>query len=142
MDSAPTGRLQTTAPTALLVEDESHVRTYISTLLRHGGFEVVEAADAADALSRIRELRGDVDVLVTDVKMPGMTGIELVDLIMADFSGIPVVYISGEPLAMELHAPQRRRVFLQKPFLAQAILEAVRGVIAQPVSADGPAASR
>jgi len=85
----------------------------------------------------LREIRGAEDVVVTDIKMPKMTGIELVNAAEIAFPGIPVVYISGEHLKRELHNPQHRVAFLQKPFLPQAVLDAVRGVIPKTTIASG-----
>jgi two-component system, cell cycle sensor histidine kinase and response regulator CckA len=114
---------------ALLVDDDQAPRAFVSAVLRQGGYEVVEAANGTDALSIVRRMRGTVDVLVTDINMPRMTGIELVRAVKADFPAIPVVYISGEALREELHNPPSREVFLQKPFGSPAILDAVRTVI-------------
>ena len=83
-----------------------------------------------DALSMVQHMQGTVDVLVTDIRMPRMTGIELVRAVKIDFPGIPVVYISGEAMRDELHNPRARVVFVQKPFRPQAILTAVRTVVA------------
>jgi two-component system cell cycle sensor histidine kinase/response regulator CckA len=113
----------------LLVDDEEVVRVCVAAVLRRDGFQVLDAVDGLDALSLLREMRGAIDILVTDIKMPRMTGIELVKAVTADFPGIPVVYISGEPLRRELHNPGVHTVFLQKPFRPQAILEAVRSMI-------------
>lgn len=115
-------------PTALLVDDEDTMRRYVSTVLRRGGYQVVEAGDGMDALCRIRDLRGAVDVLVTDIRMPRMTGTELVAAVTLEFPSIPVVFISGEQLEGRLHHPSRRMLFLQKPFRPQAILDAVETV--------------
>ena len=115
---------------ALLVDDEQPVRGYVSAVLRQGGFEVVEAADGTDALAMVQRMHGTVDVLVTDIKMPHMTGIELVRAVKNEYPGIPVVYISGESLREELHNPRTRVAFLQKPFGPGAILSAIRTVIA------------
>ena len=123
--------------TVLLVDDEASVRLYVTTVLRREGFQVLEAADGVDALAMLREIRGAVDVLVTDVEMPRMTGIELVKAAKIAFPGIPVVYISGEHLKQELHSPEHRVTFLQKPFLPQAVLDAVRGVIPKTATASG-----
>jgi two-component system cell cycle sensor histidine kinase/response regulator CckA len=123
--------------TVLLVDDEASVRLYVTTVLRREGFQVLEAADGVDALAMLREIRGAVDVLVTDIKMPRMTGIELVNAAKIAFPGIPVVYISGEHLKQELHSPQHRVAFLQKPFLPQAVLDAVREVIPRTTTASG-----
>jgi len=135
MHSAPAERRQTAARQALLVDDEPCVRAYVSRVLQCGGFEVFEAADGADALSRLRELQGAVDILVTDVTMPRMTGTELVGAVRTEFPRIPVLFISGEQLGEALHDPGGRIVFLRKPFGAQAMLEAVRGLVKESVSA-------
>ena len=115
---------------ALLVDDDQQVRGYVSAVLRHGGFEVVEAADGTDAVAMVQRVHSTVDVLVTDIEMPRMTGIELVRAVKNEYPGIPVVYISGRSLPEELHNPRTRVVFVQKPFGPRAILSAVRTVIA------------
>jgi len=114
----------------LLVDDELPVRTFIAKILQREGFEILEAGDGLDALAVLQQMSGDVDVLVTDIKMPRMTGIELVEKVKAEFPGVPVVYISGEHLQEQLHNPSRRVVFLQKPFRPQAMLDAIRAVTA------------
>ena len=122
---------------ALLVDDEQPVRAYVSAVLRQDGYEVLEAGDGSDALSIVQQMQGTVDVLVTDIRMPRMTGIELVRAVKIDFPGVPVVYISGEALRDELHNPRARVVFVQKPFRPQAILTAVRTVVAMAGAAQG-----
>jgi NarL family two-component system response regulator LiaR len=126
---------------ALLVDDERCLRAYASEVLCREGFEVVEAADGDDALRIVQSMHGTVNVLVTDIKMPHMTGIELVKAVRTDFPGIPVVYTSGEALRDGLHNPRARVAFVQKPFGPQALLDAVRTVTA-PAAAASEAASR
>jgi CheY-like chemotaxis protein len=70
---------------ALLVDDEQPVRAYLAAVLREGGFQVLEAEDGSDALSIIQQMHGILDVLVTDIRMPRMTGIELVGAVKIDF---------------------------------------------------------
>jgi CheY-like chemotaxis protein len=110
------------------VDDEWAVRAYVARVLQQEGFEVLEAADGLDALSLLPQIQGSVEVLITDVKMPRMTGIELVRNIKTKFPGIAVVYISAEHLAPELHNPSGRVVFLQKPFRPEEMLQAVQSV--------------
>lgn len=115
--------------TALLVEDERSVRLVVERALRRGGFDVVTASDGDVAL----DMLGDtpIDVLVSDVVMPGIDGVELVEAIRARRPGLPVVLMSGyaEP-------PQRRAlddagaVFLAKPFAAADLLDAVHTALA------------
>lgn len=80
--------------TILLVEDEERVRTFSAEALRDLGYTVVEAADGAEALSLID--RGTaVDLLFTDVIMPGMTGRELADRAATRIVGLRILYTSG-----------------------------------------------
>jgi two-component system cell cycle sensor histidine kinase/response regulator CckA len=88
------------------------------------------------ALSMIQQMQGAVDVLVTDIKMPRMTGTELVMWVKAEFPSVPVVYISGESAQQSLHDPRARVLFVQKPFGPQAILDAVT-TVAAPVHCSG-----
>ena len=115
---------------AIVVDDQQPLRAYVSAVLRNGGFEVVEAADGRDALSLIRRMNGVIDVLVTDIRMPRMTGIELVSCVESDFPDIPVVYMSGEVPQKGLLNWRAGVLFLEKPFGPQAILKAVRTVVA------------
>jgi len=91
----------------------------------------LEAADGLDAFGVLQQVAGAVDVLVTDVRMPRMTGIDLVEKAKTEFPGIPVVYISGGHFGDQLHNPSGRVVFLQKPFRPHAVLQAVRSVSLQ-----------
>jgi CheY-like chemotaxis protein len=118
----------------LLVDDDESVREYVCTILQQSGFDVLQATDGVDALTLFRERQGSIDILVTDIKMPRMTGIELVRAISTLFPGIPVVYISGEDGNQHLHNPEQHRVVLQKPFLPQAIVDAVGRVMPKSAS--------
>lgn len=114
----------------LLVEDDRSVRVVLRRALERGGVAVTEAADALAALPFIEAPDVPIDVLVTDVMMPGMDGPELVARARAVRPGLPVVLMSGyaEP-------PQRAAVagqatlFLAKPFGAAALLTAVTSAI-------------
>jgi two-component system cell cycle sensor histidine kinase/response regulator CckA len=114
---------------ALLVDDEQTLPAYVSAILRQVGFSVLEAADGKEALSIVQRVHGSVDILVTDVGMPHMTGIGLVRLVKTDFPEMPVVYISGESLREGLHNPRAHIAFVPKPFAHQTILDAISTVI-------------
>src|ERR1700740_2970214 len=100
-------------PLVLLVEDEPMVRWTAHDGLEDGGYEVVEAENAAQAL-QILETRDDVGVLFTDVNMPGpMDGLALAELVHARWPEIRLVITSGRGLAGRLPAAGR---FLTKPY--------------------------
>ena len=114
----------------LLVEDEALLRMFVSDLLRdEGGFKVIEAADADEALTLLEATGDDVRVLVTDVEMPGsMDGFTFTRVVHKAWPHIGFVVLSGRM------APQRGEVpegalFFPKPFRAEALIKAVRSVL-------------
>jgi signal transduction histidine kinase/CheY-like chemotaxis protein len=117
--------------TVLLVEDDRAVRLVVERALRRHGLEVVAVADAMAALELIETNDVRVDLLISDVVMPGMDGVDLLHRARAQRPGLPVVLMSGyaEP-------PQRRAldraglVFLPKPFAVDDLLDAVHSALA------------
>ena len=106
--------------TALLVDDEDMIRLATADMLTDLGFKVIEAASASEALDVLR--RGDpIDVLITDHLMPGMTGVDLAHIVIAERPVVPVLIVSGfaEVEGLPSHLPR-----LSKPF-RQADLAAV-----------------
>lgn len=111
--------------TVLLVDDDESVRRYAKAVLRRQGLHVLEAADGVAALALLHEIGGKVDILVTDIQMPRMTGIELVEAVKVAFPKIPVIYASGEQLKPPIENAPSRTVFLPKPYLPHALVQAV-----------------
>jgi PAS domain S-box-containing protein len=117
----------------LLVEDEPVVRRLVESVLRGAGYEVVAASDGQEALRRAADLDGPFDLLLTDVVMPGMSGRELRDVLVAERPGLRALFISGYP-AMP-GAPGEvieggRDPFLAKPFTGPQLLRAVAEALA------------
>ncbi len=79
----------------LVVEDDQSVRKLTVELLQTSGYEVLSCAGAREALSIVERLEGRVDVVITDVVMPGMKGDELAELLAKRFPGIKVILTSG-----------------------------------------------
>ncbi|MCE9600975.1 MAG: response regulator [Gemmatimonadetes bacterium] len=117
--------------TILLVEDEPAIRSALSRMLRSGGYQVVEAANGGEALRLAEETAGAIDLLLTDVMMPGIGGKELVQRVLAIRPGTRVILMSGytddEDLRRDLGAA--RYVFLQKPFTAKKVAATVRALL-------------
>ena len=117
--------------TVLLVDDEPMVRRLVARLLRDMGCEVLEAAGGEEALGIAGGFRGDIDLLVTDVLMPGMDGPELAKLVRSARPGLEVLFISGcterGPGAGEPIDPGS--VFLQKPFSPTDLGRCVRTLL-------------
>ncbi|MDQ3934781.1 MAG: PAS domain S-box protein [Actinomycetota bacterium] len=111
--------------TVLLVEDEQPVRELSKRILTTAGFTCLDAAGGEEAL-RLYE-QNDVDVLVTDVVMPGMSGPELVERIG---DGCPVLFMSGYAGDQPLHLPEAASLLIEKPFGPDDLLGGVRAALA------------
>lgn len=117
--------------TVLLVEDEIVVRRMTSMILSSNGYRVLEAADAAEALA-VFEVHGDeIELLLTDVIMPGMSGRVLAEKIRLIRAQLPVLYMSGyTDDAIVRHGLLSDGLkFLQKPFTAEVLTRKVRDVL-------------
>jgi two-component system cell cycle sensor histidine kinase/response regulator CckA len=113
----------------LLVEDDDAVRSYVSHVLEGAGLRVVSTGEPGTAL---HALPGSaIDLLVTDVTLPGMTGWELAEQVRAAYPRVGVIFISGES-AKEVLGPSGSE-FLQKPFTPLELMELVRRLLRQPV---------
>jgi CheY-like chemotaxis protein len=110
--------------TILVVEDEAAVRRLTCRILAREGYRVLEAADGARALAMWDEHAGEIDLLLTDVVMPGMSGKEL-----AERLGIEPVFMSGYTDDVMLRHGMEGLRLVQKPFDAQTLLGAVRSAL-------------
>jgi two-component system cell cycle sensor histidine kinase/response regulator CckA len=115
--------------TILVAEDEDIVRRLLKTTLTSGGYTVLEARNGVEALEVCHRLGASVDLLVTDVVMPKMTGLELARRLAVDHPELKVLCLSG--YSAEATAAQRPLAwpFLAKPFVPAALLERVREVL-------------
>jgi two-component system cell cycle sensor histidine kinase/response regulator CckA len=114
--------------TILLAEDEQDVREVAREFLESGGYTVIEACNGADALRLATEHKAAIDLLVSDMVMPGMTGKELARRLKQQHSGLGVVYMSGysEQTAAETAETDGNMLLLTKPFSRGSILRTVR----------------
>jgi PAS domain S-box-containing protein len=117
--------------TVLLVEDELAVRVLVRRVLDRAGYRVFEASSGLDALALLETLETPIDLLLTDVVMPGMSGRELADQLCARFSTLRVLYMSGyTDEAIVHHGVLDAGVsFLEKPFTPDLLLRRVREAI-------------
>jgi signal transduction histidine kinase/CheY-like chemotaxis protein len=121
-----------TAPTVLLADDEESVRTMAARILRQKGYTVVEAPDGDAALVVLREYTGRVDLLLTDVALPGVDGRELAGHAGVLRPGVPVVFLSGDAERDILERGMHSSSLLTKPFRAGELVTAVRKAIENP----------
>ncbi|MGZ8376743.1 MAG: PAS domain S-box protein [Gemmatirosa sp.] len=118
--------------TILLVEDERAVRTAARRLLERRGYTVLEAQHGVDALLVWREQRDAIGVLVTDIRMPEMGGLELVSILRGEAPTLPVVYMSGYAEHQGTTPLREREAFVEKPFTGDALAQAVARVLGAP----------
>ena len=116
-------------PVVLVVEDEPLVRLFASEIIEEDGFEVLQAADATEAIVTL-EARLDVRVVFTDVDMPGgIDGIMLALCIRERWPDIQIIITSGRPWPAETKLPNDM-VFFSKPYRQDRVLETVRKMAA------------
>jgi len=108
----------------LLVEDDSKVRQLIGAMLERRGYQVVEARSGSEAVILVEQDPLAIDLLITDVVMPKMSGPELAGILRALRPGIKVLYISGylEDQVREHGISHLQANFLQKPFTQEELI--------------------
>jgi PAS domain S-box-containing protein len=113
--------------TILLVEDEDVVRSIARRILVRSGYAVLEAASGPAALRLCEERGGEIDLLITDVVMPQMSGRELADHVTERFPGVRVLYMSGhiDDLVVRHGVQHASNGFIQKPFPPEVLLRRV-----------------
>jgi PAS domain S-box-containing protein len=117
--------------TILLVEDEEAVRGFARTVLERNGYRVLEAAGGIDALAALAAREYEVDLLVTDVVMPRMSGKELARSLAQISPSVKVLYVSGYTGNAVVHGSilDPGADFLQKPFSSRELLAKVRELL-------------
>jgi two-component system cell cycle sensor histidine kinase/response regulator CckA len=110
--------------TILLVEDEDGVRHVVETMLKRHGYHVLSSASASEALGVTERLDDAIDLLITDVVMPGMSGRKMAECMLKQRPGMRVLYVSGYGDSIESEA-----AFLQKPFTTDELALKIREVL-------------
>jgi len=119
--------------TILLVEDEASVRSTVRRLLERHEYRVLEATNGQDALALIIARHGEVDLILSDMVMPGMGGAELATRVRAFAPTLPVLLMTGyteEALARNGDRPLDQEI-IEKPFTLHIVLEKVRTALAR-----------
>ncbi len=119
----------------LLVEDEEAVRALAGTVLQRNGYRVLEAPRGPEAVEIFERHEGPINLLLTDVVMPGMSGRELAERLRRLSPELKVLYMSGyrEEALDGRGLANQGRAFLQKPFTPSALTHRVRELLDLPV---------
>ena len=114
--------------TILVVEDEETVRTLAGRVLSDAGYGVIRAADGSEAYGIVHD--GErVDLVLSDIVMPRMSGVELAERLAAIRPELPVVFMSGYTGTELMPGVQAAAAYLQKPFAADSLLQRIREVL-------------
>lgn len=116
--------------TVLLVEDEPFVREATRTILEHAGFEVLPAVDTRDAMKVYEEYSKRIDLVLTDMVLPGGTGQQLGQELRQRSPEIVVLVTSGYSEQEEMEAPEERTYFLAKPYSRRTLIGKIEEVLA------------
>ena len=111
------------APTVLLIDDDSAVLRNIARLLRSRGFQVLTAEDGSGSL-RVIDEHADVDVVLVDIVLPDMTGLQVAALIRGTRPNTPVIFATGVGNVSELKGIEEKRL-LRKPFTERDLFDKI-----------------
>jgi CheY-like chemotaxis protein len=119
------------AETILVVEDQTEVLSVTRSILTRHGYKVLEAVNGAEALSIMENPEGSVDLLLTDVIMPGMSGPELAERLATRRPDLRVLYTSGytDDTVVRHGVLDAGMAFIQKPFTPSGLLGKIRGLL-------------
>jgi CheY-like chemotaxis protein len=125
------GHLSSGTETILLVDDEEPVQDLVRKILERRGYRVLAAADGPAALTVSHDFQGDIHLLLTDILMPRMNGLEVAKCLAAVRPLMKVLYMSGYPetVVFEQERMSHGRYFLRKPFLAPTLAQKIREVL-------------
>ena len=118
-------------PVILIVEDEALIRMILTDYLEECGFQVLEASDAATAIAHIVDRTVKIDLVFSDVRMPGeMDGVGLANWIKQNHPGLPIFLASAEAKKLELaHELCGNEQFFAKPYDIKIVVEHIRRIL-------------
>ncbi|MDT8334534.1 MAG: response regulator [Desulfurivibrionaceae bacterium] len=119
--------------TIMVVDDDRHTLLFVTECLKQMGQEVYSAANGEEALELIRNPDVKIDLLLSDVVMHGMNGIELAQRLTATAPATKIIFMSGymKPAIPAQNSARDERGFLQKPFSGRTLMNQVKQALAE-----------
>jgi PAS domain S-box-containing protein len=129
--AGPSQALPTGSETALVVEDDSAVRDIVATMLRDLGYRTKEASGLSEALAAVEAEAGRVDLLVSDMVMPDINGLDMADRLRREVPTLKVLFMSGftDDDALAHRADRADQAFIRKPFSRAVLARCVRDLL-------------
>lgn len=126
--------------TVLIVDDEESVRSSIRRILAKCGYSTIEARDGAEALEMFAQQADTIDLVITDVVMPGLGGRGLAEALLKIRPGLKMIFMSGytEDAATQQGVLAPGSAFIEKPFTLQAFAKSVRDTLDAPSAKPAP----
>lgn len=120
--------------TVLLVEDDALLLQLMSEVLRHAGYRVLEASNAGEALLVCEQHAGEIHLLLTDIVLPRVNGLELAVRVRRQYPGIKVVFMSGyaDETISRFGSPAPGDLLIEKPIAPEALLARLRDLLDAP----------
>lgn len=127
--------------TILVVDDEPHIRGLLKSILERESYRVLEARDGEQALGICGAEGSAIDLLLTDIVMPNMDGIQLAERVSSAHPHMRVIYMSGkcEMETVERNIVEKGFGFVRKPFSTDALVIQIRQFLAPATFRKGPA---
>jgi signal transduction histidine kinase len=131
--SAPAGVSAGASETILLVEDDTAIRTMVGKFLRKQSYTVLEAGSGEEALVVANGHGKKIDLMITDIVMPGITGLELAQKLTQQRTDLKVLYVSGysDHAAFQNEVPELSSKYLMKPFSPDILSNKVREILSR-----------
>jgi len=119
--------------TILVVDDEEAVRRFVHTVLTQVGYRVLQAPGGLEAMSVTLSFVGDISLVVSDMFMPGVSGLDLANQLAMDRPQTKILYISGDIQSVALDSVSRQtpQAVLPKPFTGHQLVERVREILGE-----------
>ena len=123
----------TGSETIILAEDEEAIRSLIAKMLEDSGYRVITASDGEAALAAARATNGPIDLILTDVVMPRLSGPETVRRLREYRPDMKVIFMSGysDETSLRAMVTNTKAEILEKPFTRQLMLSAIRKALDQ-----------